>query len=142
MGRLPVDAAGTVEGGVAAERAARRLERSRATISRIEEGEEGVRCREVDVRQMLDLYGAGGRDREVLLDITRRANVIVRVLPWPTSRRSGNGGNRVEAATNPLAHTGEILVRDSKNPDAAVLRFTEAEWKAFLGGVHDGEFEV
>ena len=61
---------------------------------------------------------------------------------WRKSRRSGTGGNCVEVATNLLPHTGEILVRDSKNPDAAVLRFTEAEWKAFIGGVHDGEFEV
>ncbi|HET9655355.1 MAG TPA: DUF397 domain-containing protein [Kineosporiaceae bacterium] len=61
---------------------------------------------------------------------------------WRKSRRSGNGGNCVEVATNLLPHTGEILVRDSKNPDAAVLHFTEAEWRAFIGGVHDGEFEI
>lgn len=61
---------------------------------------------------------------------------------WRKSRRSNNGGACVEVATNLLPHTGEILVRDSKHPEAGFLRFTEAEWKAFLGGVHDGEFEI
>jgi transcriptional regulator with XRE-family HTH domain len=56
--------------GLTQEEAARRLERSRATISRIEEGYEGVRFREVDVRQMLDLYRAPEKDREVLLALT------------------------------------------------------------------------
>ncbi|MDQ1287252.1 MAG: hypothetical protein QG622_817 [Actinomycetota bacterium] len=53
--------------GLTQEEAARRLERSRATISRIEEGGEGVRFREVDVRQMLDLYRADDTDRDILL---------------------------------------------------------------------------
>jgi hypothetical protein len=34
-----------------------------------------------------------------------------------------------------------ILVRDSKNPRGAVLNFTPAEWDAFIGGVHNGEFD-
>jgi Domain of unknown function (DUF397) len=61
---------------------------------------------------------------------------------WRKSRRSNNGGNCVEVATNLLPHSGQILVRDSKDPQGAVLTFTEAEWKAFLGGVQDGEFEI
>jgi hypothetical protein len=61
---------------------------------------------------------------------------------WRKSRRSNNSGSCVEVATNLLPHSGHILVRDSKNPQGTVLTFTEAEWKAFLGGVHDGEFEV
>lgn len=46
-------------------------------------------------------------------------------------------GNCVE-----VAHTGtdEIWVRDSKNPDGAVLRFTRPEWDAFVQGVNAGEF--
>lgn len=56
--------------GLTQEEAARRLERSRATISRIEEGGEGVRFREVDVRQMLEVYAAGEKDRQVLLALT------------------------------------------------------------------------
>ena len=61
---------------------------------------------------------------------------------WRKSQRSGNTGACVEIATNLLPHTGEVLVRDSKHPDGTVLHFTEAEWAAFLGGVHDGEFEL
>ncbi len=34
-----------------------------------------------------------------------------------------------------------ILMRDSKNPDGPVLAFTEAEWRAFVAGVKDGEFD-
>jgi hypothetical protein len=33
-----------------------------------------------------------------------------------------------------------IRVRDSKNPQGEVLNFTAGEWDAFLGGVHNGEF--
>ncbi|MEU1722692.1 DUF397 domain-containing protein [Nonomuraea sp. NPDC005692] len=59
---------------------------------------------------------------------------------WRKSSRSGNGGgNCVEVATN-LA--GIIAVRDSKNPTGSALVFTPAEWKAFLGGVRLGEFDL
>lgn len=40
------------------------------------------------------------------------------------------------------ADVGEVLVRDSKNPDAVVLRFTAAEWAAFVRGVKAGEFDL
>ena len=32
------------------------------------------------------------------------------------------------------------MVRDSKNPDGAVLAFTPAQWEAFIAGIKDGEF--
>ena len=35
---------------------------------------------------------------------------------------------------------GEILVRDSKNPQMRPLSFDEAEWAAFTQGVKAGEF--
>jgi hypothetical protein len=35
---------------------------------------------------------------------------------------------------------GDIAIRDSKNPDGPVLRFTASEWSAFLAGVRDGDF--
>lgn len=34
----------------------------------------------------------------------------------------------------------DYLVRDSKNPGQAALRFTPAEWAAFVEGVLAGEF--
>jgi len=33
-----------------------------------------------------------------------------------------------------------MMVRDSKNPDSAILRFTADEWSAFVKGVEAGEF--
>jgi hypothetical protein len=36
---------------------------------------------------------------------------------------------------------GEVLVRDSKDP-AAALRFTADEWAAFVAGVRAGEFDL
>jgi len=40
-----------------------------------------------------------------------------------------------------VAQTSDaVLVRDSKNPQAAPLAFTADEWSAFLLGVQAGEF--
>ena len=36
---------------------------------------------------------------------------------------------------------GGIGVRDSKDTEGPVLRFTPDEWKAFVGGVRNGEFD-
>jgi hypothetical protein len=36
---------------------------------------------------------------------------------------------------------GQIGVRDSKDPQGPVLRFTPDEWRAFLGGARHGEFD-
>ncbi|EFC82297.1 DUF397 domain-containing protein [Parafrankia sp. EUN1f] len=37
---------------------------------------------------------------------------------------------------------GGVGVRDSKDLDGPVLRFTPEEWEAFLLGVRNGEFEL
>jgi len=59
---------------------------------------------------------------------------------WIKSSKSGtNGGNCVEVAR---LDDGRIGVRDSKNPGGAVLRFTRAEWEAFLDGVAQREFDA
>ncbi|MGH3713528.1 MAG: DUF397 domain-containing protein [Micromonosporaceae bacterium] len=57
---------------------------------------------------------------------------------WRKSSRSGSQGSCVEVAE--LAD--QVLVRDSKDPDGPRLSFTYPEWRAFLGGVGDGEFEL
>ncbi len=57
---------------------------------------------------------------------------------WTKSSLSAYNGNCVEVA----GLTGDtIRVRDSKHPRGAVLTFTPAEWDAFIGGVHNGEFD-
>lgn len=46
------------------------------------------------------------------------------------------GGSCVEVGH----HGDDVLVRDGKDPDGPVLKFTRAEWEAFVAGVQAGEF--
>ena len=57
---------------------------------------------------------------------------------WFKSSLSFSNSNCVEVAS--LAG-GEIGVRDSKDSEGPVLRFTPDEWRAFLGGARNGEFD-
>jgi hypothetical protein len=57
---------------------------------------------------------------------------------WVKSSLSFANGNCVEVAD--LAD-GQIGVRNSRDSEGAVLRFTPDEWHAFLGGVRNGEFD-
>jgi hypothetical protein len=55
---------------------------------------------------------------------------------FKTSTFSGNGGNCVEVATTPDG----VHVRHSKDRNGGTLKFTTAEWLAFLQGAVAGEF--
>lgn len=57
---------------------------------------------------------------------------------WVKARKSGgSGGSCVE-----LRRNGDTVeLRDSKHPDGAILRFTNAELDAFLDGARNGEFD-
>jgi len=57
---------------------------------------------------------------------------------WMKSSLSFSNSNCVEVASLP---DGGIGVRDSKDSAGPVLRFTSDEWRAFLGGVRNGEFD-
>jgi hypothetical protein len=57
---------------------------------------------------------------------------------WIKSSFSFANGNCVEVAGLP---DGNIGIRDSKDREGAILRFTTDEWHAFLGGVRNGEFD-
>lgn len=60
-------------------------------------------------------------------------------IVWRKSSRSGSsGGDCVEVAVLP----DRVLVRDSKHPDGPALTFTHSEWRAFVGGASDGEFDL
>jgi hypothetical protein len=59
-----------------------------------------------------------------------------RRLVWRKSS-SSLSGDCVEVASLPDG----VAVRDSKNPDGAMLKFTHSEWRAFLLGAHKGEFD-
>ncbi|MEV0347770.1 DUF397 domain-containing protein [Nonomuraea sp. NPDC052129] len=58
---------------------------------------------------------------------------------WRKSSRSGGGNNCVEVARN---LPGVVAVRHSKDPDGAALVFTPGEWRAFIEGSKDGEFDL
>lgn len=55
---------------------------------------------------------------------------------WIKARRSSNSGECVEMRR----HGGVIEVRDSKDPDGTVLRFTPGEFTAWVDGAAHGEF--
>lgn len=55
-----------------------------------------------------------------------------------SSFSNGTGGDCVEVADLDRGHRA---VRDSKDPNGPVLRFTPAEWAAFTAGVRANEFD-
>ena len=57
---------------------------------------------------------------------------------WVRSSLSFSNGNCVEVASLPR---GSVGVRNSRDPGGPVLRFTQGEWDAFLGGARLGEFD-
>jgi hypothetical protein len=58
-------------------------------------------------------------------------------MKFVKSSYSGDSANCVEVAEIPNGRA----VRDSKNPDGPVLLFTNTEWRAFVNGAKDGEFD-
>lgn len=56
--------------GLTQDQVANKLDRGRGTISRMEDGDERVRFREIEVRAMLDLYEAEPQERELLFALT------------------------------------------------------------------------
>lgn len=65
-------------------------------------------------------------------------NCVEVSLPhWRRSSYSGQHDNCFKVASLP----GSTAVRDSKHPDAAVLTFPVAEWRAFVASLNREEFE-
>lgn len=58
-------------------------------------------------------------------------------VAWTRASTCDEGTNCVEFA--PVG--GEVLVRNSNDPDGPVLRFTPEEWAMFLAGAKAGEFD-
>ena len=57
---------------------------------------------------------------------------------WVKSSLSFANGNCVEVAS---LLDGTIGIRNSRDSEGPVLRFTPDEWHAFLGGARNGEFD-
>ena len=57
---------------------------------------------------------------------------------WAKSSLSFSNGNCVEVAELP---GGSVGVRNSRDPEGPVLRFTQDGWNAFLMGARTGEFD-
>ncbi|BCY05214.1 hypothetical protein L3i22_003020 [Actinoplanes sp. L3-i22] len=56
----------------------------------------------------------------------------------PAWRKSSRCGTSTCVEVAKIDET--YMIRDSKNPEAAALSFTKAEWEAFVEGVTAGEF--
>lgn len=57
---------------------------------------------------------------------------------WTKSSQSHANGNCVEIAD---IKSGQVGMRDSKNATGPVLGISREEWRAFLGGIRNGEFD-
>jgi Domain of unknown function (DUF397) len=72
---------------------------------------------------------------------TCESNACVEVGVWKTSTLSGPHDDACVQVAG--AEDGDVLVRDTKDKgDGPVLRFTHAEFSAFVAGVKLGEFDV
>jgi Domain of unknown function (DUF397) len=57
---------------------------------------------------------------------------------WRKSTASQVNGDCVEVAFD----DGTVRIRHSRDPLGAVLSFSHSEWRAFLSGARDGEFDI
>lgn len=61
---------------------------------------------------------------------------------WTKATKSnGSGGNNCVEVFVP-SEADAVLVRNSRHVAGASLRFTRAEWDAFVHGVKSGEFDL
>nr|WP_026452929.1 MULTISPECIES: DUF397 domain-containing protein [Saccharomonospora] len=58
---------------------------------------------------------------------------------WRKSSFSANTDNCVEFRRTA---DGGVQVRNSNRPDDGTITYTASEWRAFIAGVKDGEFDL
>lgn len=61
-----------------------------------------------------------------------------RNLTWTKSQHSNPNGACVELLRLP---SGDIAMRNSRNPESLPIVYTQEEIRAFFAGVKDGEFD-
>lgn len=71
--------------------------------------------------------------------MTRADSPDLAGLTWRKSTLSADQSECVETAILP---DSSVAVRHSKHPGGEVLLYTPAEWRAFVGGVKRGEFDL
>jgi hypothetical protein len=59
-------------------------------------------------------------------------------LAWLKAHSSTANGQCIEIASA----VGNIAIRDSKDPDGPILVYTSSEFRAFLDGARNGEFDA
>ncbi|NNH71724.1 DUF397 domain-containing protein [Nocardia uniformis] len=64
--------------------------------------------------------------------------VELSLAKWYKSSHSSGGQDCIEVA---FLESGEVGVRDSKNPSGPALTFTPTMWGAFTAGVQAGRFD-
>lgn len=62
----------------------------------------------------------------------------LQAVTWRKSRRSNSTGNCVELAELP---SGDVAVRNSRDPEGPALVYTQAEIEALIMGAKDGDFD-
>jgi hypothetical protein len=87
----------------------------------------------LQIAAKLTLQGKeGGMSSKIMLSESERASLV-----WRKAQRSTANGACVEIASA----AGRVAIRDSKDPDGAILVYTQAEFSAFLDGARNGEFD-
>jgi hypothetical protein len=88
----------------------------------------------------LQLHGRRQAAEVAMSEIYNRVPVEnVPVAEWRKSSRNGAHGNRVEVAQLP---TGEVALRNSRDPLGPALVFGPEEMAAFINAAKNGEFDL
>lgn len=109
-------------------------------------GSQGDNCVEVDVSWKKSTRS--GHADCVEVDVgwkkstrsTTSQNCVEVNAQWSKSSFSGNQGSCVEYTTD--TDDGQVAVRDSKDPDGAILEFSTGSWNNFIAGVKSSQFDL